>query len=52
LNAHADIARLLASAGADLDLQGSGAPGFAGKTALDMATDQGHSNVIEALRGR
>ena len=52
VNAHADIARLLASAGADLGLQGSGAPGFAGKTALDMATDQGHSNVVEALRER
>ncbi len=51
VNAHADIARLLASAGADLDLQGSGARGFEGKTALDLATDQGHSNVIEALRG-
>lgn len=34
---HVDIARLLARAGADLSLRGSGAPGFLGKTAYDLA---------------
>ena len=34
---HGAIARLLARAGADLSLRGSGAPGFAGKTAYDLA---------------
>ena len=38
---HADIARVLASAGADLSLQGAGAPGFAGKTACDLAVEAG-----------
>jgi ankyrin repeat protein len=34
---HADVARILARAGADLGVRGSGAPGFAGKTARDLA---------------
>jgi len=34
---HKEIARALAHAGADLTLQGTGAPGFAGKTAADLA---------------
>jgi ankyrin repeat protein len=35
---YTDIARLLADAGADLSLRGSGAPGFAGKTAYDLSS--------------
>ncbi len=42
---HADVARSLASAGADLTLVGSGAPGFAAKTAAQLARDGG----LEAL---
>jgi ankyrin repeat protein len=38
---HADVARLLADAGADLSLRGTGAPGFAGKTAHDLAVERG-----------
>jgi hypothetical protein len=34
---HATIARFLARAGADLSIRGSGAPGFMGKTAYDLA---------------
>ena len=34
---HADVARRLVSAGADLTITGSGAPGFEGKTAHDLA---------------
>ncbi len=34
---HAEVARLLARAGCDLAVRGSGAPGFAGKTASDLA---------------
>ncbi len=37
VNRHADIARQLVDAGTDLSLKGSGAPGFAGKTALELA---------------
>jgi ankyrin repeat protein len=35
---HKEIAQALARAGADLTLRGTGAPGFAGKTAADLAT--------------
>ncbi len=34
---HGEVARMLARAGADRSLRGSGAPGFAGKTAYDLA---------------
>jgi ankyrin repeat protein len=34
---HVGVARLLVRAGADLRVRGSGAPGFAGKTAHDLA---------------
>jgi uncharacterized protein len=34
---HAEVARTLAQAGADLSIKGTGAPGFAGKTAYDLA---------------
>jgi len=39
------VARALADAGADLRLEGSGAPGFAGKTAAQLAGERG----LEAL---
>jgi uncharacterized protein len=38
---HAEVARLLAKAGADLTLRGTGAPGFADKTAYDLAVERG-----------
>ena len=34
---HVEVARVLARAGANLDIRGRGAPGFAGKTAHDLA---------------
>jgi ankyrin repeat protein len=46
---HADIARLLVRAGADRNLRGSGAPGFAGKTAADLAVARGMQEVSDAL---
>jgi ankyrin repeat protein len=51
INQHTGIVRLLVDAGADLDIQGSGAPGFAGKTALDIATAQGSMDMVEVLDG-
>jgi ankyrin repeat protein len=36
---HAEVARLLVKAGADLSLRGTGAPGFADKTAYDLAVE-------------
>lgn len=44
VNGHADIARQLVDAGTDLSLKGSGAPGFAGKTALELAE---HAELTE-----
>jgi uncharacterized protein len=41
-----EVARLLARAGADLSLKGSGAPGFAGKTARDLAVERGLSDLF------
>jgi uncharacterized protein len=38
---HEEIALALARAGADLMLRGTGAPGFAGKTAAELATERG-----------
>lgn len=38
---HEEVARLLAKAGADLSLRGAGVPGFAGKTACDLAVERG-----------
>jgi ankyrin repeat protein len=38
---HAEVVHLLAKAGADLSLRGTGAPGFADKTAYDLALERG-----------
>jgi ankyrin repeat protein len=46
---HADVARLLADAGADLSLRGGGAPGFAGKTAHDLAVERDMRELSAAL---
>lgn len=48
---HAPIVRSLAQAGADLSLRGSGAPGFAGKSAYDLALARGMTELLDALRG-
>jgi hypothetical protein len=48
---HVDCARALARAGADLALAGSGAPGFAGKTAYDLAAARGDmDDLLPGLR--
>ncbi|MBU1426388.1 MAG: ankyrin repeat domain-containing protein [Gammaproteobacteria bacterium] len=46
---HEEIAILLAGAGADLSLRGSGAPGFAGKTAYDLAVERGMQELAKIL---
>jgi ankyrin repeat protein len=46
---HAAIAQLLARAGADLGLTGSGAPGFMGKTAYDLAVARGMEELYAEL---
>jgi ankyrin repeat protein len=42
-------ARLLARAGADRTLRGAGAPGFAGKTAYDLAVERGLTALAAEL---
>jgi len=47
---HTEIARLLARAGADLSLRGSGSPGFANKTARDLAAARGMHELSAELK--
>lgn len=49
VNGHESVARALATAGADLTIRGSGAPGFAGKTAVALALDRGLVELAEDL---
>jgi ankyrin repeat protein len=53
---HPEIARALVRAGADTSVTGTGAPGFHGKTAGDLALDRGDKRlarfIAEADRGR
>jgi ankyrin repeat protein len=47
---HVKIARLLVRAGADLRIEGTGAPGFAGKTAADLAEQAGDTRLAAYIR--
>src|SRR5262249_53605938 len=47
---HTQVARLLADAGTDLSLRGTGAPGFAGKTAYDLAIERDMRELSAALK--
>lgn len=49
VNGHTAVALLLARAGCDLSLRGSGAPGFADKTARDLAAAQGLDELSAEL---
>src|ERR671919_41370 len=49
---HEEVARVLARAGADLSLRGSGAPGFAGLTASDLAARRGLRALADELGSR
>lgn len=49
---HYEVACLLAKAGADLSLRGTGAPGFTGKTACDLAAERGMAELSADLRPR
>jgi len=46
---HVDVVRTLVRAGANLELQGTGAPGFAGRTARDLALKGNNPAVVRAL---
>ena len=47
---HEEVARILAAAGTDLSLRGTGAPGFAGKTAHDLAVARDMRELSSALK--
>jgi len=47
---HAEVVRILVGAGADLTIRGSGAPGFAGKTALGLAIARESDDMVALLR--
>ena len=47
---HVDVARTLVSAGADLEARTNGAPGFADKTAYELAVALGLGVLAEELR--
>jgi uncharacterized protein len=49
VSGHVEIARALARAGADRTTRGSGAPGFANKTAADLARERGMVELADEL---
>ena len=49
INGRDAIVGILVDAGADQSIQGSGAPGFAGKTALDIARGGGREIMVALL---
>ena len=51
INGHYLVARLLVEAGADTRITGTGAPGFAGRTALDLANNLGRESIAQVLSG-
>lgn len=52
VNGHVDVVRVLVRAGAKLELRGTGAPGFAGKTALNLADARGDREMVAILKDR
>jgi ankyrin repeat protein len=50
VNGHEEIVRILAEAGADRQIRGTGAPGFWEKTALQLAEDAGREEIAAILR--
>jgi ankyrin repeat protein len=52
INGHAPTAELLVKVGADAGVRASGAPGFSGKTALDLAQELGLREVAAGIRRR
>ena len=52
INQQPGTAELLIDAGADAQARGSGAPGFSGKTALDLAQERGFQQLAHSIRRR
>ena len=47
---HEQVARLLANAGTDLSMRATGAPGFSGKTAYDLAIEHDMRELSAVLK--
>ena len=47
IRGHRWVAQSLVNAGADVTIRGAGAPGFEGKTALDLAAVRGYDDLVE-----
>jgi ankyrin repeat protein len=45
IRGHVGVVKILANAGADMTIRGSGAPGFADKTAFDLAVAQDRPDI-------
>jgi len=50
LNDHEEIVRMLCDAGVALKITGTGAPGFRGLTALDLAERAGRTGMVAIIR--
>lgn len=50
IRGHAEVVRMLVEAGADLTPTGTGAPGFHGKTAEQLARERGELDMVAILR--
>lgn len=50
INGHAEIVQILVEAGAGQEIRGTGAPGFSGFTALELAERAGREEIAEILR--
>lgn len=49
INDRPEIVRALIDGGADRSIRGTGAPGFSGKTALDLATAAGRTEIARLI---
>ncbi len=49
IRGHRWVAQSLVNAGADLTIKASGAPGFEGKTARELAAVRGYDDVVELI---
>ncbi|MGH9783827.1 MAG: ankyrin repeat domain-containing protein [Terriglobia bacterium] len=52
INGHAEIVRILAEARADAEIRGTGAPGFYGMTALQLAEGMKRDEIVAILKNR
>lgn len=52
INGHDEITHLLIEADADTAITGTGSAGFAGKSALDLASERGAADIVKLLNSK